>query len=184
MDTDGLILATFIMVLGIVVFSIIAAGIRFFRTKGSMASRFSKMFAGVLSAGSSVPNPSVTAADKAIVKEVAKKDPVELIKKIFIDNGTMNVELYNRYIKNDYARLKLSERICEAFYDLKDVRGYPILYRDNEPAEGYYAQAISAALANIGEAMVDADVEITEQNRNNFRDYIVKAFPYMEVFIA
>lgn len=181
MDTDGLILATFIIVLGIVIFTIIAAVIRFFRTKGSIASKFSKMFAGILPAGSSVP--SDTAADKDIVKEDAKKDPVELIKKIFIDNGTMNVELYNLYIKNDDARLKLAERLCEALYDMRDNNGYPMLYR-NEPAEGYYAHAISSALANVGEAMVNPDVEITEQNRNNFRDYIVKAFPYMEIFIA
>ena len=155
--------------------------IRFFRTEGSIASKFSKMFAGA-----PVPN-SITPykdADKAIVAEVAKMDPVVLIKQIFIDDGTINKELYDRYINNEYARFKLAERLCSSLYSMRDAEGNPILTREGEPTEGFYAHAISSALGNVGAATVSTDVKITEPDKAIFKEYIVKAFPDMETFIV
>lgn len=173
MDTDGLILAIFIMVLGIIIFTIIAAMIRFFRADGSIASKLSRMFAGA-----SVP--PYTDADKAIVEEVAKMDPVVLIKRIFIGDGTLNEDLYRRYIKNTYARRKIAERL----YSMRNADGKPLISRDYEPAEGYIAHAISSALGNIGEAMVDSDVEITKESKNAVQEYIAVVVPEMKAVIV
>ena len=173
MDTDGLILATFIMVLGIIIFTIIAGMIRFFRTEGSITSKLSRMFAGA-----DIPAPSYT--DEAIVEEVAKMDPVVLIKRIFIDDGAINRELYDRYIKNAYARLK----IAELLYSMRNADGIPLITRDYEHDEGYITHAISSALVNIGDAMVDADVEITEKSKGIVQKYIAVVVPEMETLIV